>query len=82
MPVLRDVTINPGMQPVAGRSARVLLPIVFRKHAEQSGRRRNRFECGGGSFLGGGRYRTGGLGIGGILLIILVVLLLTGRITI
>jgi Sec-independent protein translocase protein TatA len=30
-------------------------------------------------FYGGGRYRSGGLGIGGILLIILIILLVTGN---
>ena len=32
----------------------------------------------GGVGYGGGRYRTGGLGLGGVLLIILLILLLTG----
>jgi hypothetical protein len=32
----------------------------------------------GGFGYGGGRYRTGGIGLGGLLLIILLVLLLTG----
>ncbi|GEP09652.1 hypothetical protein MGN01_14970 [Methylobacterium gnaphalii] len=35
---------------------------------------------GGGNFLGGGAYRGPGFGLGGILLIVLIVLLLTGRI--
>ena len=34
---------------------------------------------GGGMFLGGGAYRNQGFGLGGILLIVLSVLLLTGR---
>ena len=34
---------------------------------------------GGGGFLGGGAYRGPGLGLGGILIIILIVLLATGR---
>lgn len=33
----------------------------------------------GGFGYGGGRYRSGGIGVGGILLIILLVLLLTGN---
>ena len=35
---------------------------------------------GGGNFYGGGRFRGPGFGLGGILLIILIVLLATGRI--
>lgn len=35
---------------------------------------------GGGGFLGGGAYRGPGFGLGGVLLIVLVVLLATGRI--
>ena len=35
---------------------------------------------GGGGFLGGGAYRGPGFGLGGILLIVLIVLLVTGRI--
>ncbi len=35
---------------------------------------------GGGGFLGGGAYRGPGFGLGGILLIILIILLVTGRI--
>ena len=34
---------------------------------------------GGGGFLGGGAYRGPGFGLGGILLIVLIVLLATGR---
>jgi len=34
---------------------------------------------GGGGFLGGGAYRGPGFGLGGILLIVLIVLLVTGR---
>ena len=35
---------------------------------------------GGGGFLGGGAYRGPGFGLGGILIIVLIGLLLTGRI--
>jgi len=34
---------------------------------------------GGGNFLGGGAYRGQSFGLGGILIIILIVLLVTGR---
>src|ERR1700712_931907 len=34
---------------------------------------------GGGGFLGGGAYRGPGFGLGGILLLVLIVLLVTGR---
>jgi hypothetical protein len=33
----------------------------------------------GGNFYNGGIYRTGGFGLGGIVLVILIILLLTGR---
>jgi len=33
----------------------------------------------GGNFYNGGAYRTGGFGLGGILIVILIILLLTGR---
>ena len=34
---------------------------------------------GGGNFLGGGAYRGYGFGLSGILIVVLIVLLLTGR---
>lgn len=33
----------------------------------------------GGNFYNDGAYRTGGFGLGGILLIVLIILLVTGR---